>query len=505
MSRFDLVIAAGSVVDGSRAAEPTSADVGITDGLIAAIGDLAAADRTRTIDAAGRVVAPGFIDTHTHVEMASLTGHADRFAPVAQGVTTTLIGLDGFGWVGLADEDRGRWWEDMAAIYGPPLSPLPTWPTPREFMRELNAASPTSVVPLVPHGNVRAAAMGSARDPASPSQMRAMREMVIDWFNAGAVGMSSGLDYLPGRFAGTDEIVELCEVMAPRGGVYATHMRISDLGRAGAWREAGEIARRSGVPLRISHERLDEEGAALLDDVSEHSDVTVDSYLYPAGCTSLAYHVPAEALIDGVTALSRRLELDSGFAADLAGHLDERLAGTPGQEAIVAATTSGRFEGRRLSSLASERGSTVGELAVELLRDEMPCGLLVYIWQNPDAGWHATVARTLADDRTLIASDGVYLGSSAHPRGFGVFPRVLGEFVRRQSLISLADAVHKMTGKPADAYGLTDRGRIEPGLRADVTVFDPAVVAGPGDYENPRQQPIGIDIVLINGNEQQRR
>ena len=332
MSRFDLVIANGTVVDGSPGAVPTSADVGITEGLISALGDLAAADRTRTIDAAGRVVAPGFIDTHTHVEMASLTGHADRYAPIAQGVTTTLIGLDGFGWVGLADKDRGRWWEDAAAIYGPPLSPLPTWPTPHDFIRDLDASSPTSVVPLVPHGNVRAAAMGAARGPASQSQMRAMRQMVSDWFDAGAVGMASGLDYLPGRFAGTDEIVELCEVMAPRGGVYATHMRISDLGRAGAWREAGEIAQRSGVALRISHERVDDEAAVLLDEVSVHSDVTVDSYLYPAGCTSLAYHVPAEDLVDGVIALSRRIDADRRFAADLAAHLDERLTGNPGQE-----------------------------------------------------------------------------------------------------------------------------------------------------------------------------
>ncbi len=505
MTSFDLVIADGTVVDGSLGAEPTSADVGIADGLIAAVGDLAAADRSRTVDAAGRVVAPGFIDTHSHVEMASLTGHPDRFAPVAQGVTTTLIGLDGFGWVGLPERDRGRWWEDMAAIYGPPLSPLPAWPTPHDFLRDLDASSPTSVVPLVPHGNVRAAVMGADQGPAGQSQMRAMRQMVSDWFDAGAVGMASGLDYLPGRFAGTDEIVELCEVMAPRGGVYATHMRISDLGRAGAWREAGEIAQRSGVALRVSHERLDDEAMALLDEVSVLCDVTVDSYLYPAGCTSLAYHVPAEALVDGVTALSQRIEADRGFAADLAVHLDERLTGSPGQEALVAATTSGRFEGRKLSLLASERGSTVGELAVELLRDEMPCALLVYIWQSPDAGWHATVARTLADDRTLIASDGVYLGSSAHPRGFGVFPRVLGEFVRRQSLISLSDAVHKMSGKPADAYGLTDRGRIEPGLRADVAVFDPAAVDGPGDYEDPRQSPIGVDIVLIEGKEQKRR
>lgn len=499
MKEFDLVIANATVVDGGPTATPTPADVGVADGKIIDVGDLSSHRRGRTIDGRGRVVAPGFIDSHTHVEMASLTGHPDRFALLRQGVTTTMLGADGFGWVGLEGIGARRWWQDMAAIYGPVPEVLPQWSTPSEFLADLADKSPTSVVPLIPHGSVRAAVMGAKPGRADRSEMKAMRLLAEDWLDAGAVGIATGLDYLPGRYAATDELVELCESVAERGGVYASHLRLHDLGRAGAWREAAEIARRSGVPLRIAHERLDEEGAALLDEVSADVDVTIDTYLYPAGCTSLAFHVPAEELADGVVALSRRLADDQGLADRLAVHMDERLTGSPGQDAIVASTTSGRFEGRTLTSLAAERGSSVGELAVELLRDEMPCALLVYVWQKPDSVWDATVARTLADARSLIATDGVYLGSSPHPRGFGTFPRVLGTFVRDRSLLTLVSAIHKMTGLPARSYGLEDRGRIEPGLRADLVMFDPTCVGGPADWDHPRQAPVGINLVMVGG------
>ena len=499
MTAFDLVIADGTVIDGGPTAASTAADVGVAEGKILEVGDLSSHRRRRTIDGRGRIVAPGFIDTHTHVEMASLTGDPDRFAPVRQGVTTTMLGMDGFGWVGLEGGGARRWWQDMAAIYGPVPEVLPQWISPSEFLAELTVKSPTSIIPLVPHGSVRTAVMGAKAGRADRSEMKAMRLLTQDWLDAGAVGMATGLDYLPGRHASTDELVELCETVAEHGGVYASHLRLHDLGRAGAWREAAEIARRSGVPLRIAHERLDEEGAGLLDEVGADVDVTIDTYLYPAGCTSLAFHVPAEELADGVVALSERLAADEGLANRLAVHMEERLTGNPGQDAIVASSTSGRFEGRTLTSLAVERGSSVGELAVELLRDEMPCALLVYVWQKPDSIWEDTVARTLADPRSLIATDGVYLGSSPHPRGFGTFPRVLGTFVRDKSLITLERAIHKMTGLPARSYGLEDRGRIEPGLRADIVVFDPERVDGPADWDHPREAPIGIEVVMVGG------
>jgi len=499
MTPLDLVIVDARVIDGTAHAVPTATDVGIADGRIAEIGGVSGRSRRATVEARGRVVAPGFVDSHTHVEMASLRRHGDRFAPVAQGVTTTFVGADGFGWVGLRDSDRRRWWDDSSAIYGPPPDPLPDWRTPDRFLSDLRAASPTSVVPLVPHGNVRAAVMGDAQGSPSVAEIGRMQQFVREWMDAGAVGLATGLDYLPGRYASSDELVKLCEPVAERGGVYASHLRLHDLGRAHAWREIGEIGRRTGIPIRIAHERIDEEADTLLAEISPGNDVTFDTYLYSAGCTSLTFHVPAELLAHGVMALRENLARDRALRDRLIAHMEDRLTGKLGQEAIIAATTSGRFEGQTLTELSSARGSSVGQVAVDLLLEELPCALLVYVWHAADATWDETVARTLADDRSIIATDGVYLGSSPHPRGFGTFPRVLGELARDRGLISLPAAIHKMTGKPAAAYGLSDRGRLEPGLRADLVMFDPAVVSGPADFEHPRTSPEGIDLVLVAG------
>lgn len=499
MSGFDLVLAAATVIDGTESAQPFSADVGIAAGVIAAVGDLSRASRAETFDCGGLVVAPGFIDSHTHVEIASLRRSPDRFAPLRQGVTTTMSGADGFGWVGLDASHRRRYWEDTAAIYGVPLDPLPEWRQPADFIADVDAASPHRVVPLAPHGNIRAAVMGDHSGPAAPSELRAMRALIDAWMDAGAVGLASGLDYLPGRYAETDEIVALCSRVAERHGVYASHLRLHDKGRVDAWGEIGEIGRRAGLPIRIAHERLDDEAAAMLPAVAAGNDLTFETYLYPAGCTSLAFHVPADLLADGIVAFSERLRGDEALAAELAVFLQEKMAGRPGQRALIAATTSGRHEGRALDELAAERGSTVGEVAVDLLGTELPVALLVYVWQAADDTWQETVRRTLADDHSLIASDGVYLGSHPHPRGFGTFSRVLGTHVRDTAMVALPRAIHKMTAKPAAAYGLTDRGLVAPGLLADLVVFDPATVAGSDDYQRPRREPDGIELVLLGG------
>jgi len=497
--RVDLVIADATVIDGTADATPFVADVAVLGDRIVEIGSLDRISRTTTVDAAGRVLAPGFVDTHTHVEAVALRGDDDRWAPISQGITTTLVGADGFGWTGPDHDERHRRWTDSAAIYGAPPPGMDAWVDPAGYLAHVRRSSLTDVVALAPHAPIRAAGMGDTPGRPGPDGWVRMRRALDDWFDAGAVGFATGLDYLPGRYADTDELVTVCEWVVERGGVYASHLRTQDGGRAGAWREAGEIGRRSGVPIRIAHERLDEEGEALLAEIAPGNDVTFDTYLYPAGCTSLAFHVPPELLADGVDALAARLRADRSLAANLAEVLQDRMAGRPEQQAIVAATTSGRHEGATLSGLAADAGVTLGEMAVELLRIELPEALLVYLWQDADSTWDATVARTLADERSLIATDGVYLGSSPHPRSFGAFPRVLGSFVRDQGFISLAAAIHKMTGKPADAYRLADRGRVEPGLRADLVLVDPATVSGPATYDEPRRPPTGIDMVLVGG------
>lgn len=498
MNQLDLVISDALMIDGSLATTPTLTDVGVRGGIIEEVGDLSDRARSSTLDAGGRVLTPGFIDTHTHVEMTALGGD-DRGAAVAQGITTTLIGADGFGWVGLDPANRRRWWEETSAIYGPIPSKTPDWPTPSDFLLDIRRGSATDVVAMIPHNNLRASVMGASPAKPDASQMTQMHSLVDDWMQAGAAGLATGLDYLPGRFAGTDEIIELNERVAESGGVYASHLRTLDLGRQGAWREAHEIGRRSGTPVRIAHERLDEEGLSLLNEVSASWDVTVDSYLYPAGCTSLAFHVPPELLLDGVMHLVGRLRADTDLATELAETLDPKLDGGPGKHVIVAGTGSGRFEGRTIESIAAERGVSAGRVGVELLIEEMPSAVLIYAWQDADSSWDEVMKTTLNDPRTLIASDGIYFGTHAHPRGFGAFPRVLGQLCRDKGLVSLVDAVHKMTAKPAEAYGLSDRGRIEPGLRADLVLFDPEVIAGADDFANPRTPPRGIEMTMVGG------
>lgn len=499
MSEFDVVLANAVVLDGTRDARPVPCDVGIHGGLIGALGDLSARSRTATLDLGGQYATPGFIDTHTHAELIAFQNGADKNAPIAQGVTTILTGADGFCWVGLPEAERLRWWQDSAAIYGPIPEHLPQWTRPSDFLTAIRAVTQGSVIPMVPHGNVRAVVMGSNPRKPTAHELNAMASLVDDWIDEGAVGMASGLDYLPGRYASTDEIVALCQVVAERGGVYSSHLRLADLGRANAWREAAEIGQRAGLGVRIAHERLDGEGAALLDELSVGLDLLADSHLSAAGCTSLAFHVPPEMMADGVMALARRLRSDSGIASELANILDDKLATRPGQSEIIAATTSGSLEGMTLSDLAHERGETVGRAAVFMLAEEMPCAQLVYVWQSPAEDWDVIFKRTLEDDRVMIASDGIYHGSHTHPRGFGVFPRALGHLSRDLELVPLPMAVHKMTGLPAAAYGLSDRGLVEPGKRADLVVFDPTVVDGPAEIGDPRRPPVGIQRVIVGG------
>lgn len=497
--QLDTAIVGGLVVDGSPNSIPRPRDIGVRRGRLVELEPTDEWTATTIVEAKDLVVCPGFIDTHTHLEMASLTSTPDRWAAVGQGITTTLVGADGFGWVGIERAQRRRWWDDHASLYGPPPDPLPVWDAPGPFLSDVRAHSCHDVVALVPHGNVRAAVVGDRLGPATRREMAAMITLVEQWIDEGAVGLATGLDYLPGRSAATDEIVALARVVAANEGVYASHVRTLDLGRADGWREAAEIGYRAGMPVCIAHERLDETGRTLIAELDNLVELNLDSYVYPAGCTGLTFHVPADDLAGGVQALAVRLADDVGFAARLAAQLDERLTATDGYDALVAATSSGTHEGRSLHALAAERDISVGEAAVDLLRDELPLALIVYVWQALDDTWAETERHTLTDPHTMIATDGVYVGSRTHPRGFGTFPRLIGEHVRDRATLDLGTAIHKMTGKPAAVYGLTDRGLIEAGRRADLTIFDLAAIGCPADHQAPRHSPVGIEAVMVDG------
>jgi N-acyl-D-amino-acid deacylase len=494
---FDLLIRGGRVVEGSRGAEAVRADVGVTRDRIVAVGPLPDARAATVISADGRIVAPGFIDPHVHSETA-LRGTDDRWGALLQGITTHLTGADGFGWAGLSEDDAASLWRSTTFAYGDP-SARPNWPTPGSYLESFGSV-PVNVAAMAPHQAIRFGVLSWQTRQASAHEMEAMRRATRDWLDAGALGLATGLDYQPAASASNDEVVALCEEVVKVGGVYAPHQRYNELGRAKAYFESFEIARRSGVRLAIAHEFVDDESGPLLDEALADVDVSIDWYVYPAGATHLLSMLPVADQAGGPDALRERL-VSPAYRTHVIQVFQESLeeASRKGDREYFSATRSGRHIGRSIAEIAADEGRSLGATAVDLLLDEMPDAVLVYMRGTSPEAFDAIVRRTLAWRNFMVASDGLYHGPLPHPRGFGCFARILGHYVRDEAAIGLGDAVYRMSGFAAERYGLRDRGRIAPGFGADLVVFDPETVDGPASWAEPRRAPTGIDAVILNG------
>ena len=494
---FDLVIRGGTVVDGTGAPR-VRADVGVVVDRIAAVGDLSAAVESarEVVEAAGRVIAPGFIDVHVHSEIALLTESDDRWAGVRMGVTTNLTGPDGFGFAGLPPADARAIERSIRSINGPAPDLSFDWPSPEAYLRAFEGRSPVNIAAQVPHLPIRVAAVGWEARRARPDELLAMQRAVRDWMEAGAVGFATGLDYQPITHSDTDELVALARVVAEFGGTYSAHGRHIAFGRAGAFRETVEVGRRAGLPAHVAHERVDDEVASLL---AEAPEATSDSHLYEAGSTHLIYYVPFEDQVGGPAAVLQRLA-DDGYARALAARLDDLLRSEPAAvNAFFSASRSGHHIGRTIAEIATEWRASAGEAIVRLLREELPEALMVYPWGPTEEEFQPTVAATLRHGRVMVSSDGVYHGPLPHPRGFGTFPRAIRVGVRGLGAVTLEQAVHRMTWLPAERYGLGDRGRVVVGSAADLVVFDPETFADRATYLEPRLAPVGLDEVVVNG------
>ena len=494
---FDLLLRGGDVVDGTGA--PASrADVGIVGDRIAAIGDLAQAAEAAgaVVEAAGRIVAPGFIDVHVHSEIALLTETDDRWAGIRQGVTTNLTAPDGFGWAGLAPADARAVEFSLRSINGPAPDLSFDWPTPEAYLRAFEGRTPVNIAAQVPHLPIRVAVMGWAARRANSDELVAMALLTRDWMEAGAVGFCTGLDYQPITHSNSDELVALASVAAEYGGAYSAHGRHIEFGRAGAFRETAEVGRRAGLPAHVSHERVDDEVADLLDEAPE---VTSDSHLYEAGSTHLLYYVPFADQVGGPAAVLERLE-DPRYRAALAAGLETAFAEEPAAlNAWFSASRTGRSIGRSIREIAAETGRPAAETAVALLREELPEALLVYPWGPTEAEFRPIVGRTLGHPRVMVSSDGVYHGPRPHPRGFGTFPRAIRIGVRELGAVTLEQAINRMTGLPAERYRLADRGRVAVGSAADLVIFDPQTFADRATYAEPRLPSVGLEEVIVNG------
>lgn len=487
-SDFDLVLAGGTVLDGTGAAG-TVADVGVVDGRIAEVGDLAGRSAGETLDVTGRVVAPGFIDPHTHSRGTIFEiPTADNF--VLQGVTTLVEGNDGGSPLDLA-----AWYDSLTAAGG-------TGPNFAMF---------------VGHGSIRTEVLG--RDDRAPSadELDRMKALVAQGMEDGALGLSTGLFYLPGSFATTEEVIELARVAAGYGGIYISHMRDEGEGVFDSVRETIRIGREAGVPVQMTHHKIGgwrnfgragESVALMAEARAEGVDVTFDQYPYTASSTSLSAIIPRWAQEGG--RLAERMDdpgLRARMVSDMVAWIEMRFAGDPSKIQLVSCDfggEAGRFPeeiaGRTLADVLAWRGvpaeeEVVAELILEIDRAG-GCGAIFHAFDEAD------VQLLMAAPHGMIGSDGslVHFGrASPHPRGYGTFPRVLGRYARELGVLSLPEAVRRMTSAPADRLGFTDRGRIAAGLVADLVVFDPETVIDRSTFEDPHQYPVGIPHVFVGG------
>jgi len=504
---LDFVIRGGQVADGSG--QPLRrADVGIKDGKISQVGDLSGAAAERSVDAAGLVVAPGFIDVHTHSDITILVDPKAESA-VRQGVTTQAFPNCGSGLapaVGQARKDI----EERARAFGVTVD----WSTVGEYYRRVAAARPSiNVIPMVAQGSVRMAVMGRSKATPSPAELDQMKEYVDEAMQSGARGMCSGLRYVPSGYASVDELVELAKVVQKYGGLYATHMRSE--GDNGDWfaaiDEALAIGRGSGVPVQISHMKAlgkevwgkSDKALAMVEEArAKGVDVTVDQYPYAATSSTLFVLFPQWSQEGGTTAFLERVA-DPAQRERIKAAFAKTLATRGGGSRVVpiAFAPDQVLQGKTLAQIAEQMGQPEFETVVELLR--VSTGRARAIYHSLDDPDIERIFRQpfvmVASDGAAVAPDGKLAAANPHPRNYGCFPKVLEEFVRKRKLVTLEEAVRKMTSMPAARFGLEDRGTLQAGWRADVAVFDPERVADRATFERPAVYPAGIEYVFVNG------
>jgi N-acyl-D-amino-acid deacylase len=501
---LDVRIRHARIVDGSG--NPWfRGDVGIGDGRIAAVGNLHSAAAALDMDAGGRCLAPGFIDSHTHSDF-SLPTFPRSESRISQGVTTEVGGNCGFSPFPVNPARLDLLRESSSFI----ASNLTwDWRSAGDFFRHVGTR-PLSVnfVPLVAHGAVRIAVMGFDRRPPTADEMAQMKALIAEAMEAGAAGFSSGLAYAPGVFSEPDELVELCKVVARYGGLYATHMRNQDAGLLDSVQESLRVGREAGVPVQIAHHKAMGEAywgrvkdsLAMVDEARRHGqDVTLDVYPYTAVSTTVTRYFPAWSLEGGVGALLERLRTPDVRAQILReGSADTSIKWENVLIVAMRKPEHVRYEGMHLLALGAERGAHPLEAAMDLiLADGAPFSIIGFLMAEED------VEYVLQHPAVMIGSDGYAispaLGGKPHPRSYGTFTRVLGEYVRERRILSLEEAVRKMTSFPAARFGLWDRGLIRPGQAADLVLFDPATVRDTATFPQPHQYSAGIDWVMVRG------
>lgn len=500
----------GIIVDGSGQPAFTG-NVAIDNGRIVEVGVFEGFSSDLVIDVTDLIIAPGFIDSHSH---STLKIFEDPYAEAKtrQGITTEIFGQDGISLAPLPTKYISPWRKNLAGLEGD--SDIIDWrhETTAGYLQLLEQ---TGIGPnvgyLAPHGNIRMEAMGLTQRHATASEISLMKEITRRELESGALGLSTGLIYIPCAYADTSELIELNRVVAEYDGVFVVHQRSEADEILASMEEIFHIGRESGVKLHFSHfkvcgknnwDKIDRIIELLDQARDEGLQVSFDQYPYVAGSTMLGVILPPWAHDGGTDRLLERLhdpQLRRQMVRDIESGLPNwdnfvEFAGLD-QIFVTSVKTDANRDliGKNLVDIGRMRGKTPYDAAFDLLRDEENAVGMVDFY-----GKEEHIVRFLCRPEQNLCTDGL-LGGTPHPRAFGAFPRVLGKYVREERVLSLESAVRKMTAKTAEVFGLSERGRVAVGYCADLVVFDPQTVLDRGTFINPRQYPDGIRHVLVNG------
>ncbi|NPV79978.1 MAG: D-aminoacylase [Firmicutes bacterium] len=517
---MDCIIKGGIIVDGTGR-PPYRADIVIEDGFIVNIGQLRPEDMSpgakHVIEVDSLCVAPGFIDIHTHSDLARIREPLAA-EKITQGVTTEIVGNCGFSVIwsrhfdGLPVNNQRLVREISAPILGDCGFDWETWSITDYFRILEEQGISLNIGTLVGHNCLRAAAMGMTNRDPSPLELQAMKDALNEMLDQGALGLSTGLLYSPGSYAPFSELVELAREVGKQGRVYATHIRSESDKVIESVQEAIDVAREAGAYLHISHHKASgrknwgksKTTLAMMNDARESGlRVTCDAYPYVAGNTALVSFLPQWAAEGGFEALRKRLQdpadrerIKENIRNGLPGW--DNVFGAVGLENLVInfveSPRSKWMEGRDLASLAAECGKPALDYLMDIIVEEGSATTVIVYQACED-----DLSAIIASPYTAIGSDSLYTSGKPHPRVYGTFPRVISQFVREKKILSLEEAVRRMTSLPASIMGLDGIGEVAVGKRADLVIFDPDEIRDTAGYAEPRQFAKGISHVLVSG------
>ena len=498
---LNLIIRNGLIIDGTGS--PGFFGAVLVEGDRVAIhrGDSSGLEAARAIDAAGCVVCPGFVDLHSHAGL-TIFGEPHHDPKVRQGVTTELVGIDGISHAPFkTQEELHRYiWLDSGLNGYPPMPA--DWLTVADLLGKYDNSIAINMAYILGNSPVRIWSVGWNDRPPTPAELADMQAVIREAMEEGAWGISTGLDYPPGAYADTDELVAISETAAALGGVYHTHTRASLLshGHLAPWREAVEIGRRSGIPVHLTHYRQPAQGfgshldflGLVEDSRAAGMDVTFDCYTYPYSGTTITIGLPHWAKDGG----PERLMAALGDADDR-----ERMKREISRDRLennwltnFTQPHNKQYDGRLITDIGEMRGQDPADALFDLLLEENLGLSTVGLGTNAQ-----TLPAFVSHPYGMIASDSILFGEYPNPRTYGCFPIVLAEFVRAEKHLRLPEAIRKMTSFPAQRLGIPDRGLLRDGFRADIVIFNPDTVKTHATREDPKHYPVGIDYVIVNG------